>query len=56
MLGSDWPVSQLVAPYGAVLDASLQCLSSLDDWERKLVTDGTAERVYDLPHRLASVT
>ena len=48
MLGSDWPVSQLVAPYACVLDASLECLSGLAPDERASVTEGTAERVYGL--------
>jgi L-fuconolactonase len=48
MVGSDWPVCELVASYSAALEAIDGCLSELSVGERAAVTAGTAIRTYRL--------
>ena len=48
MIGGDWPVSTLGAPYGRTLDVLLELLSSLSPSEQELVLEGTAIRTYGL--------
>lgn len=46
MIGSDWPVSLLVAPFGETLQAIDAALPSLSDGERASLHFRTAARVY----------
>lgn len=48
MLGSDWPVSILGAPYGRTLDVLLELVSTLSPAEQDSILEGTAIRVYGL--------
>ncbi|MFJ2030162.1 amidohydrolase family protein [Streptosporangium sp. NPDC087985] len=48
MVGSDWPVCELVASYSAALEAIDTCLGGLSATERAAVTAGTAIRTYRL--------
>ncbi|SDX27545.1 L-fuconolactonase [Arthrobacter sp. cf158] len=48
MIGGDWPVSTLGAPYGRTLDVLLELLSSLEPSEQDDVLEGTAIRTYGL--------
>nr|WP_306422849.1 amidohydrolase family protein [Paenarthrobacter aurescens] len=48
MIGGDWPVSTLGAPYGRTLDVLLELVSSLSPTEQDLVLEGTAIRTYGL--------
>ncbi|BCW08303.1 amidohydrolase family protein [Arthrobacter sp. NtRootA1] len=49
MIGSDWPVSTLGAPYGRTLDVLLELVSSLSVPEQDAVLEATAIRAYGLP-------
>lgn len=49
MIGSDWPVSTLGAPYGRTLDVLLELISSLSVPEQDAVLEATAIRTYGLP-------
>lgn len=48
MVGSDWPVCELVATYADAVAAVTQCLSGLSPSERAAVEGGTALHTYDL--------
>jgi predicted TIM-barrel fold metal-dependent hydrolase len=49
MYGSDWPVCQLAAPYGAVADTALQWAASrLSNSEQNAFWSGNAVRAYGL--------
>ncbi|MDI2035566.1 amidohydrolase family protein [Paenarthrobacter nitroguajacolicus] len=48
MIGGDWPVSTLGAPYGRTLDVLLELVSSLSPTEQDLILEGTAIRTYGL--------
>jgi L-fuconolactonase len=48
MIGSDWPVSTLAAPYPQVLAATHELLTGLTTSERADVVGGTAARTYRL--------
>ncbi|GAA1632867.1 amidohydrolase family protein [Catellatospora bangladeshensis] len=48
MVGSDWPVCELVATYADAISAVTQCLSGLSPSERAAVEGGTAVHTYDL--------
>ena len=48
MIGGDWPVCTLGAPYGRTVDVLLELLSSLSPSEQELVLEGTAIRTYGL--------
>ncbi|MFJ4210947.1 amidohydrolase family protein [Paenarthrobacter sp. NPDC089675] len=48
MLGSDWPVSTLGAPYGRTLDVLLELVAPLSPSEQDAVLEGTARRAYGL--------
>lgn len=46
MVGSDWPVSSLAAPYDDVLARTTAALANLGTSDRLAVLGGTAQRVY----------
>ncbi|MEV7663720.1 amidohydrolase family protein [Paenarthrobacter sp. NPDC089316] len=48
MIGGDWPVSTLGAPYGRTIDVLLELVSALSPSEQDLVLEGTAIRTYGL--------
>jgi L-fuconolactonase len=48
LFGSDWPVCELAATYGEVLNAALALTAGLSPTERADVFDGTARRAYAL--------
>ena len=48
MIGSDWPVCELVAPYADTMAALQACLPDLSAAERAAVLGGTAIRTYRL--------
>jgi L-fuconolactonase len=48
MMGCDWPVSTLGAPYGRTLDVLLELVSTLSPSEQDLVLEETAIRTYGL--------
>lgn len=48
MIGGDWPVSTLGAPYGRTLDVLLELVSALSPSEQDLILEGTAIRTYGL--------
>jgi L-fuconolactonase len=48
MVGSDWPVCELVATYADAMAAMAECLSGLSPTERAAVEGGTAAYAYDL--------
>ena len=48
LFGSDWPVCQLAADYGQVLELFDAAIFGLDERERAAVLGGTAVRVYEL--------
>ncbi|MGJ3191798.1 amidohydrolase family protein [Paenarthrobacter sp. FR1] len=48
MIGGDWPVSTLGAPYGRTLDVMLELVSSLSPAEQDAVLEETAIRTYKL--------
>ncbi|MFJ6536105.1 amidohydrolase family protein [Paenarthrobacter sp. NPDC091711] len=48
MIGCDWPVSTLGAPYGRTLDVLLELVSSLSPSEQELILEETAIRTYGL--------
>lgn len=48
MIGGDWPVSILGAPYGRTLDVLLELVSSLSPAEQDSILEGTAIRTYGL--------
>ncbi|WP_120520369.1 amidohydrolase family protein [Arthrobacter celericrescens] len=48
MIGGDWPVCTLGAPYERTIGALLELLGELADAERQQVLEGTAARVYGL--------
>ncbi|MFK0004718.1 amidohydrolase family protein [Paenarthrobacter sp. NPDC090522] len=48
MIGSDWPVSTLGAPYGRTLEVLLELISTLSPSEQDAVLEGTAIRTYGL--------
>ncbi|WP_017198765.1 amidohydrolase family protein [Arthrobacter sp. M2012083] len=48
MIGCDWPVSTLGAPYGRTLDVLLELVSALSPPEQDLVLEETAIRTYGL--------
>ena len=49
MVGSDWPVSTLAAPYAEVMERTRGLFAELSVAERQAVLAGTAARVYRLP-------
>ncbi|MGH3436201.1 MAG: amidohydrolase family protein [Sciscionella sp.] len=49
MLGSDWPVSAQVAPFGAIYAVLRECIAGLSRDERADIEGGTAARCYRLP-------
>jgi L-fuconolactonase len=49
LFGSDWPVCELAATYGEVLDAARALTAGLSPAERADVFDETARRAYALP-------
>jgi L-fuconolactonase len=49
MLGSDWPVSAQVAPFGATYAMLRECVAGLSRDERADIEGGTAVRCYRLP-------
>jgi L-fuconolactonase len=49
VFGSDWPVCELAATYGEVLDAARELTAGLSPTERADVFDETARRAYPLP-------
>ncbi|MFE4195769.1 amidohydrolase family protein [Paenarthrobacter sp. NPDC056912] len=53
MIGSDWPVSTLGAPYGRTLDVLLELVSSLTLPEQDQILERTASRTYGLAGRPA---
>ncbi|MFW0773808.1 amidohydrolase family protein [Paenarthrobacter nitroguajacolicus] len=48
MIGCDWPVSTLGAPYGRTLDVLLELVSTLSPSEQDLLLEETAIRTYGL--------
>ena len=48
MIGGDWPVSTLGAPYGRTLDVLLELVSALSPSEQDLILEGTAIRTSGL--------
>ncbi|MEV7607416.1 amidohydrolase family protein [Paenarthrobacter sp. NPDC089322] len=48
MIGSDWPVSTLGAPYGRTMDVLLELVSSLSAAEQDAVLEETVIRTYGL--------
>ncbi|WIB62143.1 amidohydrolase family protein (plasmid) [Curtobacterium sp. MCLR17_007] len=48
LFGSDWPVSSLRMPYGAVVERTVAMLDALSPTERADVLGGTARRAYRL--------
>lgn len=48
LLGSDWPVSTLDAPYAETFARTVDLLDGLPDGERDLVLGGTAVALYGL--------
>ena len=48
MIGSDWPVCELVASYGDTWRALVSCLAGLSGAERTAILSGTAIRTYRL--------
>jgi L-fuconolactonase len=48
LFGSDWPVCELAAPYGEVLEAARACVDALSVNERAAVFGDNARRVYRL--------
>ena len=46
MVGSDWPVCLLAAPYGLVIETASSLLGGLSEHERGAAFGGTASRVY----------
>jgi len=48
MIGCDWPVSTLGAPYGRTLDVLLELVSTLSPAEQDLVLEETVIRTYGL--------
>ncbi|MEV4416070.1 amidohydrolase family protein [Catellatospora sp. NPDC049609] len=48
MVGSDWPVCELVATYADAMAAVTECLAGLSPSERAAVEGGTAVHTYDL--------
>ncbi|VXB86585.1 Putative amidohydrolase family protein [Arthrobacter sp. 9V] len=48
MIGCDWPVSTVGAPYGRTLDVLLELVSTLSPSEQDLVLEETAIRTYGL--------
>lgn len=55
MFGSDWPVLTLASSYGRWIDTVAHMLARLSDGEAQNVMHGTAERVYGLTLRQASL-
>jgi L-fuconolactonase len=49
MIGSDWPVCTLAAPYGTTLQLAFDVVDRLTDTERAQVRGGTATTWYRLP-------
>ncbi|MDQ0636301.1 L-fuconolactonase [Arthrobacter pascens] len=49
MIGMDWPVSTLGAPYGRTLEVLLELAADLDPADRHAFLEGTATRIYRLP-------
>jgi L-fuconolactonase len=49
MLGSDWPVSSLTAPYHEVAGMYRELVSDLSAGEHNAVVEDTARRVYSIP-------
>lgn len=48
MVGSDWPVSTLGAPYAQTIAVLLELIAELSDAERRQILEGTAARTYGL--------
>ena len=48
MIGGDWPVSTLGAPYAETIGVLLELLGELSDVEQQQILEGTAVRVYGL--------
>jgi L-fuconolactonase len=51
MIGGDWPVSILGAPYERTMGVLLELVSELSDAEQQLILEDTAVRVYGLSPR-----
>jgi L-fuconolactonase len=51
MIGGDWPVSTLGAPYGRTLEVLLELVGELSAGERHELLEGTAIRTYGLDHK-----
>ncbi|UVJ39345.1 amidohydrolase [Arthrobacter sp. CJ23] len=51
MIGGDWPVSTLGAPYGRTLEVLLELVGELDPAGRQAVLEGTAVRTYGLNYK-----
>ena len=49
LLGTDWPVSALTAPYGQVCGMYRELTAELSASEHQAIFGGTARRVYRLP-------
>ncbi|MBK8976295.1 MAG: amidohydrolase family protein [Planctomycetes bacterium] len=49
LLGSDWPVCEVVAPYARVVETLIETLDGLAAHERDAILGGNACRVYALP-------
>ena len=48
MFGSDWPVCELAATYGEVVDAARQLVSGLSDSEQAKIMGETARAFYKI--------
>lgn len=48
MIGGDWPVSTVGAPYGRTLGVLLELASELEPAERQAILEGNARRTYTL--------
>ncbi|MDQ0030065.1 amidohydrolase family protein [Arthrobacter bambusae] len=56
MIGGDWPVSTLGAPYGRTLEVLLELVAELSTAEREDFLEHTAARTYGLSRELAENT
>jgi L-fuconolactonase len=56
MIGSDWPVCLLAAPYHQALDAYKELLAELNEHERQLILADNAARFYGLHDHLSTDT
>lgn len=53
MIGGDWPVSTLGAPYGRTMEVLLELVAELSTAEREDFLEDTAARTYGLSRELA---